>query len=52
MIVVFMRRNSEFSGKRVLNMYGSNEEKMSGIIQDLRYSLKTLKVFSLFNLKS
>lgn len=51
-IAVFIIKNIEFIGNRVLYIYGSNDEKMSDIIQDLRNSLKTLKVFSLINLKS
>jgi hypothetical protein len=34
-IRVLVNRNMEFVGKRVLNMYGSKEEKISGIIARL-----------------
>ena len=34
----------------MLNLYGSKDEKISGIIQNMGYPFITLKVISLFNL--
>jgi hypothetical protein len=45
-------KNMFVDGIRELNANGSNEEKMSDIIQDMEYPLDALKASSLFNLMS
>lgn len=42
--------NSVIDGLIVLNLNGSKEEKISGIIQNMGDPIITLKVISLFNL--
>lgn len=42
--------NSLIDGLIVLNLNGSKEEKISGIIQNMGDPIITLKVISLFNL--
>lgn len=37
--------NAEFVGNRVLYMQGSNDEKMSGIIQDLKIFIENFEGF-------
>jgi len=48
--VMFIIINILMEGFSVLNLYGSKEEKISGIIQNMEYPFITLKVISLFNL--
>jgi hypothetical protein len=50
--VIFIIINRLIEGFRELNLNGSNEEKISGIIQDMEDPFITLKVISLFNLMS
>lgn len=48
--IMFIDKNSLMDGLTELNIEGSNDEKISGIIQNMEYPFKTLKVISLFNL--
>ena len=47
---IFIIINILIDGLIELNLHGSNEEKISGIIQNMDYPFITLKVISLFNL--
>ena len=48
--VIFIIINNLIDGLIELNLCGSNDEKMSGIIQNMGGPFITLKVISLFNL--
>lgn len=48
--VMFIIINNLIDGLIELNLNGSNDEKMSGIIQNMEGPFITLKVISLFNL--
>jgi len=45
--VMFITINSLIDGLIELNLYGSKDEKISGIIQNMEYPIITLKVISL-----
>ena len=48
--IILMDKNILLEGTKVLNINGSNEEKISGIIQNMARPLEALKASSLFNL--
>jgi hypothetical protein len=49
-ISIFIIINNLIDGLIELNLYGSNEEKISGIIQNMEDPIIALKAISLYNL--